>query len=142
MNQEDGSGGRKKKLRIGEDSALSCGFCNKSFDRKDAYKDHVRIHTGEKPFKCGVCGKSFSRSFVMRKHEKIHLKGGVQKLKSKDFMVFETPSTNSSNVEEEKEEQAGKLKDETDAGVASENRDFEVDKVVGRRQVISFFSYH
>ena len=92
-NQEEGLDGCTKKSRTGEDNALACEFCNKSFDRKDAFKDHVRSHTGEKPFTCGLCGKSFSRSFVMRKHEKIHLKGGVPKLESKDFMVLTTPST-------------------------------------------------
>ena len=124
-----------KKSRTGEDGALACDFCNKTFDRKDAYKDHLRSHTGEKPFTCGVCGKSFSRSFVMRKHEKIHLKGGVPKLKSKDFMVFETPSTSTS-------ETMGNVmvKEEKDVKTESEDKeesDYEVDRVVGRRQVES-----
>ena len=130
--------GCAKKSRTGEDGALACKFCNKTFDRKDAFKDHIRSHTGEKPFTCGICGKSFSRSFVMRKHEKIHLKGGVQKLKSKDFMVFETPSTSSSNIEEETIGKAVVVKDEKDVEADSEDKkepDYEVDRVVGRRQV-------
>ena len=132
--------GCAKKSRTGEDSALACEFCNKTFDRKDAYKDHLRSHTGEKPFTCGVCGKSFSRSFVMRKHEKIHLKGGVPKLKSKDFMVFETPSTSTSSIEEETIGKVVNVKEEKDVKADSEDKeesDYEVDRVVGRRQVES-----
>ena len=122
--------GSAKKSRTGEDGDLACEFCNKTFDRKDAFKDHIRSHTGEKPFTCGVCGKSFSRSFVMRKHEKIHLKGGVPKLKSKDFMVFETSSTSTANIKEETTVKVVEVKEKK-----ADSEDYEVDRVVGRRQV-------
>ena len=130
--------GSAKKSRTGEDGDLACEFCNKTFDRKDAFKDHIRSHTGEKPFTCGVCGKSFSRSFVMRKHEKIHLKGGVPKLKSKDFMVFESSSTSTANIKEESTVKVVEVKEEKDVEADSEDKeepDYKVDRVVGRRQV-------
>ena len=133
INQDEGLDGYAKKTRTGEDGALACEFCKKTFERKDAFKDHIRSHTGEKPFTCGVCGKSFSRSFVMRKHEKIHLKGGAKKLKSKDFMVSETPSTRSSSIGEDTIGKAVEIKKEKDDSEA----DYEVDRVVGRRQVWS-----
>lgn len=139
INQDEGLDGYAKKSRTGEDGALACEFCKKTFERKDAFKDHIRSHTGEKPFTCGVCGKSFSRSFVMRKHEKIHLKSGIQKLKSRDFMVSETQPTSTSSIGEDTIGKAVDVKEEKYEEADSEDKepDYEVDRVVGRRQVWS-----
>ena len=59
-------------MKIHTDGEFKCKVCHKSFDRKDTFNDHVRNHTGEKPYKCRFCTKSFSRSFVLTKHEKNH----------------------------------------------------------------------
>ena len=48
-------------------SLLMCRFCNKLFKTNWHLDRHIRIHTGEKPFKCNLCGKYFNR--------KDHLKG-------------------------------------------------------------------
>ena len=66
-------------MRIHSDGDFKCKVCHKSFDRRDTFNDHMRNHTGEKPYKCRFCSKSFSRSFVLTKHEKNH----AAKLKSR-----------------------------------------------------------
>ncbi|XP_068170706.1 zinc finger protein ZFP2-like [Antennarius striatus] len=46
----------------------SCHFCGKCFKLKGHMTEHIRTHTGEKPFRCHICGKSFNRGSTLRKH--------------------------------------------------------------------------
>ena len=71
-------GGNKNTANLKDNSKLkkkraySCRYCKKRFINKGHWKEHERIHTGEKPYSCKYCSKAFNQSNNLTRHELIH----------------------------------------------------------------------
>ncbi|CAH1801541.1 unnamed protein product, partial [Owenia fusiformis] len=55
-----------------EENSFKCYHCDKCFTHKKYLKQHVKIHTGEKPFKCDHCEKCFIQQSNLKQHTMIH----------------------------------------------------------------------
>jgi len=45
---------------------VKCELCEKTFTRASTMREHMRVHSGEKPLKCDICQKKFSYAGVLR----------------------------------------------------------------------------
>ncbi|XP_022655702.1 zinc finger and BTB domain-containing protein 17-like isoform X2 [Varroa destructor] len=63
---------RRKPRQAGNLGHHECHFCHKRFQQMGHLRNHVRLHTGERPFVCDMCGKEFSQSGHLVSHINSH----------------------------------------------------------------------
>ncbi|XP_068606382.1 zinc finger protein 341 [Brachionichthys hirsutus] len=56
----------------GKGPKLKCNYCDKVFSKNFDLQQHIRSHTGEKPFQCIVCGRAFAQKSNVKKHMQTH----------------------------------------------------------------------
>eukprot|EP00729_Bicosta_minor_P003866 gene3866-29241_t len=65
---------------VSQDSLLDlrvcCTYqgCDVTFRNMSELQRHIRIHTGDRPFKCDKCSKAFARKACLTRHKAVHAK--------------------------------------------------------------------
>ena len=65
---EKSTSARRSKQHGKRRKSHQCPHCPYLTKRSDYLKNHIRTHTGEKPYSCVECGQSFSRSASLSQH--------------------------------------------------------------------------
>ncbi|XP_068118636.1 zinc finger protein 341 isoform X2 [Hyperolius riggenbachi] len=99
-NDSNGQNGKMKTPK------LKCTFCDKAFGKNFDLQQHIRSHTGEKPFQCIVCGRAFAQKSNVKKHMQTHKvwPKGQNTTGSQGPMTLQVMPLNPSQSEEESAE--------------------------------------
>ena len=61
----------KEKMEPGIDETFQCSLCEKNFLCNVLFKNHMCIHTREKPIQCIICDKTFESSNSLNEHNSL-----------------------------------------------------------------------
>ncbi|GIY52833.1 hypothetical protein CEXT_283991 [Caerostris extrusa] len=73
---------KHNKTHLMDTRTHKCDICQKMFFERYYLKQHIMIHTGERPFQCDICSKSFNRKSILLKHTEVHLAEKPKKLRT------------------------------------------------------------
>merc|ERR1712129_145275 len=74
MGKEKSSKSKRKVAanKQQSDKRFKCTYCEYTTSHSGHHRDHIRTHTGERPFQCSVdgCGKRFRTKSTLNEHVK------------------------------------------------------------------------
>ncbi|CAH1775452.1 unnamed protein product [Owenia fusiformis] len=64
---------RKPRTCVSKDkTAFKCTYCGKRFTNRANFTNHIRVHSGERPYSCNICQKTFAQSATLKTHARTH----------------------------------------------------------------------
>ncbi|XP_064292981.1 zinc finger protein 808-like [Plodia interpunctella] len=61
-----------------------CPHCGRGFSERRVLNNHIRTHTGERPYACALCSATFTQAYPLTTHMRaVHKVGGLRKTSTK-----------------------------------------------------------
>ena len=60
----------KKRFHGTRGNQFACSVCEKTFYQSSGLKEHMVVHTGERPYSCDSCGSKFKRGSHLKQHQR------------------------------------------------------------------------